>query len=325
MVMRMKIFRLSGFLILLLATLATSGSTLKSVSPESARDNAKRIRFQVVAIEESAAGRVTLSESIIEGPPGTDFNIKLQSSRFKMSARFLTDLISSTSLKVRTKLDTRRLHGYSENQLPLYEEDLQSHTLDLSFDEKIVLLPFGSGSGSELKIEIAPSMTDNLARLPSGVMRPLEINIIKQSPGGSINVEAFKRPHNFTVEAALIEDGREVATATANCLLEEAQEFALLPNESASSDVINNPLAVRFTVSEYRRSRPADYVAIKFDLSSLARDRSDSREPVAMNWSGISALESSLKYDLSNLYVNSSGKSYEIRFSVKLAAGEKAE
>lgn len=323
MVMHMKIFRPGVFFILLLATLATSSSARKS--PEPARDDAKRIRFQVVAIEESATGRMTLSESIIEGPPGTDFNIKLQSSRFKMAARFLTDLVAPGTLKVRAKLDTRRLHGYSENQLPLYEEDLQSHALALSFDEKIVLLPFGSGSGSELKIEIAPSMTDNLARLPSGQLRPLEINIIKQSPGGSINVEAFKRPHNFTVEAALIEDGREVATAAANCLLEEAQEFTLLPNDAASSDVMNNPLVVRFTASEYLRSRPADNVAIKFDLSRIARDRSDSREPMAMNWSGVTALGSSLKYDLSNFYLNSSGKSYEIRFSVKLARGEMAE
>lgn len=321
----MKIFRLSVFLIVLLVTVVNSGSARKIATPEARRDDTKRIRFQVVAFEEVGASRYPLFESIIEGPPGTDFSINLQASRFKMKARFLTDLVSANGLKVRAKLDTRRLYGYSENHLPLYEEDLQNHALDLGFDEEIVLLPFGSSGGNELKIRITPSMTDNSARLPSGELRPLEINILKQSVGGSINVEAFKRPHNFEVEATLFEDGREVASAIANCLLEEAQELMLLSNDKANADVVNNPLAVRFTVSEYLRSRPADEVAIRFDVSRIARERGDSREVVAMTWAGIAALGPNFKYDLGNLYLNSSGKKYEIRFSVKLAAGEEAD
>jgi hypothetical protein len=314
----MKTTRLTLSLIVLLLTLSESGSSRRAA----AGDDTKRIRFQVVAVEETGSSRQTISETVIEGPPGTDFNINLQASRFKMKARFLTDLISSDALRVRAKLDTRRLHGYSENHLPLYEEDLQSHALDLGFDEAIVLLPFGHGDGSSLKIEITPSVSDTPVRSRSGELRPLEINILKQSPGGSINVEAFKMPHNFEVEATLLEDGREVASAAANCLLEEAQELTLTANDRASPEVVDNPLAVRLTVSRYLRSRPSDEVAVDFDLHRIARNRGDGREAIGTNWAGIAALDTGLKYDLGKLYLNLSGKRYEIRFKVRLARGE---
>src|SRR6185369_4496251 len=149
------------------------------------------VRFQVVTIEESSAGRKVLSETTIEGPSGTDFNINLQTGRFKMQARFLTDLTASNRLKLRADLNTRRLYGNSPSNLPLYEEDRQKQTLEIGFDESIVLLPFGRNTNAEtLKIEITPAMLPGLTNESN-----LKINLGKQLASGEIYVEAFKIPH----------------------------------------------------------------------------------------------------------------------------------
>src|SRR6185436_19490921 len=142
----------------------------RSVSSAEDLRAAKCIRFQLTTIEEGAGGRKVISNAIVEGPPGTDFVVDLQSKRFKMNARFLTDLVAPGDLKVRAKLNTRRLFGYSQNNLPLYEEDNQSETLQLGFDEKLILLPFGKGSGELLKVEVTPGLSDQPAYLASGEM-----------------------------------------------------------------------------------------------------------------------------------------------------------
>src|SRR5262249_44444865 len=160
-----------------------------------------------------------------EGPPGMDFKVALHGGQYNMEAHFLTDLDGQDALKVRAKLNTRRLYGYSERELPLYEEDAQGHSLQLNFDEGIVLLPFGRKVGDDkLKIEITPLKPDEPVYLPSGKRRPLEINIIKQSPGGIISIKAFKKPHHFIAEVALLENGREVAVGTAALLLQDEQD-----------------------------------------------------------------------------------------------------
>src|SRR5215207_9237237 len=167
----------------------------------------ERIRFRITTLEESAAGRKIISDATVEGPPGTDFNVNLEDGRFKMSARFLTDRAPGGGLTLRARLDTRRLYGYSEAGLPLYEVDAQRHTLRVGFDEAVVLLPFGGGGDAgRLSIEITPARSGRAARAPPGDTTEPEISLDKPSPGGAISIEASKVPHDFVVEAVLLED-----------------------------------------------------------------------------------------------------------------------
>jgi hypothetical protein len=282
-----------------------------------------RIEFRIATIEETAGDRNLISEALVEGPPGTDFNITLRGERFRMNARFLTDLIGAGTLKVRAKLDTRRLYGFSERSLPLYEEDAQSHAVELGFDEQIVLLPFGRKEGDDrLLIEITPAISDQSIFLPTGKARPLEIKILKQSPGGEISVQAFKKPHNFEVEAALLENGVEVARGTSICLIEEPEKIALQPFSSAGRELLDNPLAVTLTIDGFERGRPADNAYLTFDVYPLDASGQSRREAVATKWGGVASIGSDLTYDLSPHYLSSSGKKYELRFRVRLAPGE---
>jgi hypothetical protein len=280
----------------------------------------KRIRFKVATVEEGASGRKVISAATIEGPPGTDFVVDLRSGRFKMNARFLTDLVSPAELKVRARLDTRRLYGYSQKNLPLYEEDNQNETLQLGLEEQMVLLPFGKGSGELLKIEITPSMSDRSVYLASGEMQAPAINISDPGPGGVIGIHALKIPHDFDVEALLLEDGREVARGESRCLIEEAQEILLQPNDRANSDVASNPLAINLTIAGYERNGPRGEAAISFDVNRINKQENSAAQPVARNWRGIAGPGSAIDYDLNDHYLKSSGKKYELRFTVKLAA-----
>ncbi len=305
-------------LLLLGSTMISSSSTSLGRTAETA----KRIRIHIAAVEESPGTRSTISEATVEGAPGTDFTVNLQTSRFTMSARFLTDLLSPETLRFRSKLDTRRLYGYSERNLPLYEEDSQNQTLELAFDEQIVLLPFGSGGdGARLEILITPSVSGVPVRLASGMARPLTIDLIEPSQGGVISIRAAKIPHNFDVEATLVEDGRVIARGTKNCLLEEAQEIPLKPDERADPEVVSNPLVVNLTIDGFERSRPSNQASLTFDVYRVDRQNNDERRPVAMRWAGVAALGSALNYDLGD-YLRPSGKRYELRFKIRLAAGE---
>jgi hypothetical protein len=164
-----------------------------------------------------------ISNATIEGPPGTDFVLELQSGRFKMNDRFLTDLILPGELKVRAKLNTRRLYGYSQNNLALYEEDNQSEALRLGFDEQMVLLPFGKGSGELLKVEVTPSISEQPVNPAPGEMQPPTINISEPGPG-VITIHALKIPHHFDVEAVLLEDGREAGVGIPECNAEQCND-----------------------------------------------------------------------------------------------------
>lgn len=310
------------FALLLIASTTMSYS---STSSGRAAESVKRIQFHIAAVEENAEERNTISEAVVEGAPGTDFTVNLETNRFKMNARFLSDLVSPETLKIRAKLVTRRFYGYSERDVPLYEEDSQSRTLELAFDEQIVLLPFGSGGGEQLRILITPSMTGQPARLHSGKLRPLKIDILKPSQGGVIGIRASLIPHNFEVEAALLENGRVVARGKKNCLLEEAQEIPLQPDQQASPDVVNNPLVINLTIDGYERRRPVDEASLVFDAYRIDRSSGDEHRPVASRWAGIGGLGSALNYELSDHYPNSSGKKYELQFRVRLAAAEAAD
>ncbi|MDT4897789.1 MAG: hypothetical protein QOH25_2866 [Acidobacteriota bacterium] len=312
-------------LLALVSSLASDGRFLSAQSSQGTPRQPERLRFRIMTIEETAGQRNVISDSTVEGPPGTDFNISLQGERFKMSAQFFTDMTGRDSLKVRAKLDTRRFYGYSEQNLPLYEEDKQNQTLDLGFDESVVLLPFGrNGGDNRLKIEITPIVSEKKERLPSGKVRPLEIDILKPSPGGVIGIQAWKIPHRFVLEASLLEDGREVARGTAPYLIEEPQELILRPTEQASPQVVSNPLAVNLTINQYTRSRPADLATIDFDIYRI-NPQSGQREAIGLNWAGIGEIDSSMIYDLGKVYLKESGKKYELRFRIKLAEGEQAD
>ncbi|HKR60757.1 MAG TPA: hypothetical protein VJS64_13635, partial [Pyrinomonadaceae bacterium] len=289
----------------------------------------KRIRFDVSTYEGRNGRRELVAETTIEGPEGTDFHIKIQGERFSMDARFLNDLVAAERLQVRANLKTRRLYGRSERELPLYEEDTQKQTLQVSFDEKIVLLPFGRADANEnsdqLTIEITPNITQS-RDLAAGKPRELEINIVKSSPGNQVNVEAMTVPHRFALTATLLEDGREVASGQVNeALIEERQEIILTPNGQASAEVLNNPIAIGLGVNEYMRRRPQDQVAIGFGVYRLSSQFGGPREAIASNWSGIGQVGSSLKYDISDHYLKSGGRRYELMLTVKLAPGEEPD
>lgn len=300
-------------LILILLALVSSmmsGSRLRSTKASPVASDLKRMQFQIATIREHAGERTIISSSVIEGPPGTDFDIDIQGERFKMNAKFLTDFDQSNVLAIRAKLQTRRLYGYSPQGLPLYEEDEQSPALRLGLDEDIILLPFGRGSGEDrLKIEITPAMTEEPVYSPSGELRPLTINILKISPDGIVNIRASKIPHHYEAEARLLEDGREIARASANLLFEEAQELLLRSDTQA--------IAVKLKINEFIRSRPSDQVAINFDIHRADKS-GNTREPVGLNWSGVARLGADINYDLSERYA----KKYELRFNIKIAKGE---
>ena len=314
----------AGTRILLLAltliALAMSGSRIHAAKSPAEQ---KRIRFQIATIAEHAGERRVISSSLVEGPPGTDFNIELQGERFKMSAKFLTDVIENNRLKVRARLQTRRLYGTSERGLPLYEEDLQQQALQLGFDDDIVLLPFGrTGGDDKLTIEITPAMTDEPVRTAAGELRPLGIKILKVGQGGTVNIQASRVPHRYQAEVALLEDGREVARAAADLLLEEPQDFILRPAAQAGDEDKNDPLVVSLNVNEFLRGRTADEVGIHFDIHRLNQRNGGKREPVGLNWEGVGKLGADLKYDLSEAYAPRPGAKYELRFRVRIAGGE---
>jgi hypothetical protein len=323
--MRMRIF------LVLIATAFTvllsgdGGALTKRARPDVALAF-QRIKFHIVAVEEKGAERIIISESTVEGPPNTDFNINLEGERFRMRARFLTDLIRPDALRVRAKLDTRRLYGYSERNLPLYEEDQQSQSLELGFDEAVVLLPFGRAGGEHrLKIEITPTLSGQTATLPAGKARPLEIDILRPSPGGILSFEASKNPHNFVVEAVVLEDGREVAGGTVPLLIEERGEITLQPNSKAGPETAANPIIINLVVERYAMSRPADQVTFAFDIYGTNPAQGTRRTSLAHNWSGVASLDSNLTYDLNGQYLSTTGKKYEISFKFKLAPGEQAD
>ena len=299
---------------ILLALAVVAAGVAAEVSPPevSATSAAEgRIRFRITAVEESAAGRKVISDATVEGPPGTDFNVKLEDGRFRVSARFLTDLADG-GLTLRARLDTRRLYGHSEAGLPLYEEDAQRHALRVGFEEAVVLLPFGGGGDAgRLSIEITP---ERAGRTPAGDATAPEIHIDKPSPGGAISVEASKVPHDFVVEAALLEDGREVARGSGDCLLEESRELLL---RSAGGAV---PLALNLAIERFEPDSKSGRAAVRFDLLGDDPARPGARAALARNWAGVAGLGSELTYDLSQTYPGQPGRKYELRLRISLAS-----
>lgn len=282
-----------------------------------------RIRFDIAAFDENKSDRELLAETIVEGPAGTDFEINLEGQRFRLHAKFTNDVLDGDSLQMRADLRTRRFYGRSEKDLPLYEEDVQKETLQLTFNEKLVLLPFGdnqkSQASGQLRIEITPTKVRPAVVSSS---QPLDIKIVKPSPANLILVNAWKIPHRFNYTASLLENGQVVATGKVDsALIEEPEEIVLTQNSQANRDVINNPLIVNLMVARYLRGRPLDQVAVEFGV----RRYGNPTEPIASRWAGVGNLGSQLRYDLTDYYLNSIGKKYELALSVNLAPGENAD
>jgi hypothetical protein len=277
-------------------------------------DNQNRVRFQVTTISESAKERKVLAQTTIEGLPGTDFNINLQTKNFKMQARFLTDLISSEKMKIRANLDTRRFFGLSPLNLPLYEEDSQKQNLEIGFDETIVLLPFGRNGGEEtLKIEITPT---RLLVSKEEAEKPLKINFDQQIPGGEIYIGATKIPHHYEVEARLLANGEEIAGGKSDCLYEEEKEIILQPKRNSDSQTF----AAKVTVNEFSRSRPNDLVGISYNF--YQKKPLNENLPIIDKGLGINMLGGEFSYRLESENLPKD-KNYELRFRIKLSADEK--
>ncbi|HKR58182.1 MAG TPA: hypothetical protein VJS64_00510 [Pyrinomonadaceae bacterium] len=302
----------------LISPLVLSGDNLYRSTSDRTSASQRRITFHIATIEEVQGKRNLVSLATVEGAPGTDFDINLQGSQFKMKAYFLTDLVSPNALKIRARLNTRRLYGYSERSLPLFEEDDQRQTFEMNFDEAIVLLPFGRNGGEhELKIEITPSWSEEKEELPSGNSRPPTIKIPRPAPGDIVSIHASKTPHQFNVEASLLEDGREIARGVSSCLIEESRDILLLPTSGTSTTL--NSLVVTLTLSNYVRSRPTDEVELDFDLY---RADPQNREQIALKWAGIAGLGSPVTYSLNGTSFGAS-KNYQLVFKVSLAEGGK--
>jgi hypothetical protein len=282
----------------------------------------KRIKFQIVTVEEKQNQRNILSQTTIEGLEGTDFNVNLQTGNFKMQARFLSDLVEGGKLKIRAKLNTRRFYGYSPVNLPLYEEDTQNQSMLLGFDETIVLLPFGRNGGEEnLKIEITPTL---LSDVSANLADKLKINIDKPLQSGELFVEASKIPHNFEVEAVLLSDGQEIARGMKKVLFEEEEEIVLMPNEKAGAEISDKVLTTKFTVSKFTRSRPQDLVSFYYKVYRGQGSSNDQSQTRILEGAGVMELGSQSIYQLDKTQLPGD-KKYELKFNVRLAEVERSE
>ncbi|HXH41749.1 MAG TPA: hypothetical protein VNN08_24205 [Thermoanaerobaculia bacterium] len=170
--------------------------------PPSLMTTPNRIRFVVRCVEQNAAGKRTLYEADVDGPPGTDFTVRLRDHGFTLDAMFVSELTTSGKLDVRSSLTTRRRHGTSRAGLALWEEDAQEHRFVVGFDQEIELLPFGgAGRAGLLKFDIVPERSAGTG--------PMRIRIDDVHSNGAITVDAFRQPHWYAVEAE-IDDGPAV-------------------------------------------------------------------------------------------------------------------
>ncbi|MBS1797995.1 MAG: hypothetical protein JSS81_29515 [Acidobacteria bacterium] len=294
-------------LVLIVALIAALAQT---DARRAAAGSENRVRFRVAAVSESADARALLAQTTIEGPPGTDFNLDLQTAGFKLQTRFLTDLVAPDRLKIRAALDTRRLYGRSPAGLPLFEEDSQKQAFELGFEQTIVLLPFGRSDGAEtLRIEITP---EALAVPKEEADRPLSIAFDKPLPNGEITIAAAKIPHRYRIEAVLTENGAEIARGKADSLFEEETEIELRPVAGTAPEFADRPLLARVNVDQFIRSRPADLVGIDFGLFRKST-AGGAPEPLIQKGAGINLLGGEFKYSVDRLPAD---KNYEIRFRI---------
>ncbi|HNC44593.1 MAG TPA: hypothetical protein PLU80_10535 [Acidobacteriota bacterium] len=270
-------------------------------------DRLVRIQFQIRAVEESARQRAILSESLIEGPPGTDFDITLQDDLFRLKAQFVTDVIAPGRLKIRGTLTTKRLYGRSERQVPLYEEDSQVHSLQIGFDEAMVLFPFGRNGGDEvLKIEITPHVIEASGPSPNLVIKPIKTDL-----NGNIDIQARTVPHKFLTVAQLTKNGVVVAEGKSGCWLEEPQSIQLVPLQIPNAPAVPG-LVVDFTVNQVPYSQPNSTFGVNFDI------RGTDQKVFARNWRGVGEFGTPLQYTLPNEISVNDGEGWALKLIVQV-------
>ena len=155
---------------------------------------AERIGFVVRCVEERGAARRVIYQSSIDGPPRTDFTIRIRDRGYTLDADFVNEPVES-GVDVRVHLTSRRRQGTSRNGLPLWEEDEQKHRMTVRFDQAIHLLPFGrAGEAGLLKFEVLPARA---AGDPAG---PIQIRIEQGAAEGTITVDAYVQPHWYRAD-----------------------------------------------------------------------------------------------------------------------------
>jgi hypothetical protein len=260
----------AGALALLVATTSGAGSA--------GRAGERRVGFTVLAVEETGSERTVLGETVIEGPPGTDFDLDVRARHFSLHGRFITD-VAGDEIEVSADIEARRSYGLSPRGLPLYEIDRQDHSLRVGFDRAIAIYPWGSGrAGSAFKIEIAPVWVE-------AGSDGIDVRIERPAPGGMIAVRAHRIPHRFLCQARLIERGRELARQAAPCRYGRPSEIELAD------------LVVAVTVDGYTPARPIDLVSLRFDVDR-ALERGRTRQAIARGWAGRRELGGELAYDV---------------------------
>jgi len=267
-----------------------AASFLQSGSlPVSGVASAERMSFGIRVVTDGSEPEV-LTEATIDGPEGTDFNIDLNTGGFEMKSEFLTDAVSASEVRFRVSLETRRSYGLSRNGLPLYEVDEQEHSISASFDESVVLLPFGRNSGGRtLRVEIFPT------RVPAAgdPVDALNIAFTKNLTSGEIAINARKVPHDYTVSARLMKDGEVVAEGKGNALFREKASLAL---EGYTFGV---------NLEEFTKSHPSDLATVSFELSRKGGG-------LVTNGRGIGGLGSEFRYSLDPEL----GEGYELIFVI---------
>lgn len=161
--------------------------------------------YTIRCTEVADAKTRVLYEATVDG--ATDFDVVLRDARFELNATFIAE-----GSELRVKLHTRRRHGTSANELPLWEEDVQHHRLRVGLGQRVELLPFGgAGPRGLLKLDILPR--------PSNAKTP-RIDIAKTND--AIRVHAQRLPHWYEVRARL-----EGASANALVFTRDTARLAL--------------------------------------------------------------------------------------------------
>lgn len=261
----------------------------------------ERVAFRIRTLLDPKGARTALTDATVEGAPGTDIALEARTRRFSLTATLKTDVMASGRVRIVANLVARRHVGDSERGLPLYEEDAQDHVVELATDgsESLVVLPFGRNpGGEELAIDVEPSLTDQPARDASGALLPPEIRIVDLGRDGWLHIQATKIPHRFDVVAALVRDGRTIATGRAVC---ELGEPGTVPLGDLSS--------VRLTVAGYGSGCPTDRVDVEFDLL-----RDDTT--LASHWAGSGSSGEPFEYSLGALGAELPGQPTALRLRI---------
>lgn len=142
--------------------------------------------FTIRCTEVADAKTRVLYEANVDG--ATDFDVVLEDQSFEMHAAFTAERD-----ELRVRLETRRRHGLSKNNLPLWEEDVQHHRLRVGAGQRVELLPFGgAGPRGLLKLDVLPRASSATAP---------RIDITKAND--HIRVHAHRLPHWYEVRARI--------------------------------------------------------------------------------------------------------------------------